>query len=161
MQKSNFSVTLELKRFFFPSERLTAVLCFFSVIQKRGVALSSSWQLHPPPIFYFYSFFYLIQDSNLSWLHCLRLLWQRNRKLINAALSPSLHLEARVPVMLGPMPTWERVTPQGQRPCGLPPVCCVSVPGQTCFRSFCDSFVLPPVSHIFPISAVESAGVFG
>lgn len=77
-----------------------------------GLVLSSSRQSHPPPIFF------LIQDSILSWLHRLRSLWQKNRKLINAALSPSLHLEARVPVMLpplfllGPLPAWELLTSQ-------------------------------------------------
>lgn len=58
MQKSNFC-----------SEAFTSfpvnVLYVFSVIQ-RGVALSSSWQLHPPSVFYFCSFFYLIQDRDLS-----------------------------------------------------------------------------------------------
>lgn len=81
--------------------------------------MSSSWQPHPLPIFF------SIQDSILSWLRRLRSLWQENRKLINAALSPSLHLEARVPVMLpppppllGPPPAWEPLTPQ--RPAASP-----------------------------------------
>lgn len=149
MQKSNFIVTLVLNcNFFFHTVNISLLYC--------GLVLSSSRQSHPPPIFF------LIQDSILSWLHRLRSLWQKNRKLINAALSPSLHLEARVPVMLPPLFLWDPCQPWNsshrdalQHPEGLSPVCCVSVPGHTCDTARTSQWE-PPCSGAYSIVFLDA-----
>lgn len=119
MQKSNFVWPPFLKHYF-PS----FVVVFFSSYATHA-ALCSYWKPHP----FFY--LYLIQDSISPWLHCLRSLWQENRKLINAALSPSLHLEVMVPVRLQPGRSFGTPaslgTPHAAVPCSVPTGYCQCV----------------------------------